>query len=237
MSAAGDNAGLATCVGPYALDLTSLHPDVLAAILLTLPLHDVLALSCACRRLRDACADDSRVWLELCHARWGSATRVSAWLPPRPAWPHMHTPCTPTSAAAHEHGGTCKGRSGASVHAGASPPARTMSSPAGGVMQPASHAQRRRQQQPEGMPPGTQQQRQRQEQQQREKEHPQQQRQHQTQRQHHTQQQRRQHSGQVQGASPKPLGRSLPRVLRWSHSSRRTSSSSGAAGELMLVCL
>jgi hypothetical protein len=50
--------------------LLCLNLDGLAAVMIRLPLHDVLCgLALTCHRLRAAAADDIRLWMPLCKAR------------------------------------------------------------------------------------------------------------------------------------------------------------------------
>ncbi|GAX78465.1 hypothetical protein CEUSTIGMA_g5904.t1 [Chlamydomonas eustigma] len=45
-----------------------------------MPLHDICSFSQTCSLMHNMVADDTRLWLPLCEARWGAKTDLQAWL-------------------------------------------------------------------------------------------------------------------------------------------------------------
>lgn len=59
--------------------LTDLSEDTLSCVLSFLRPRDLSACARVCRRLRELCSEEGKVWPPMCERRWGSRTNLSRW--------------------------------------------------------------------------------------------------------------------------------------------------------------
>lgn len=65
---------------PRQRSLACLPQDVLARVILKLPVEDILRLSCTCKSLRDVAMSDEDVWLPLVHRFMEHCTSPALWV-------------------------------------------------------------------------------------------------------------------------------------------------------------